>query len=65
MSGHLPLDTAENIKTNNVLFFIQDGSTALHFAAYYGESEIMLALIGAKADLNVQNKVCSNILLIC
>ena len=36
---------------------VQDGSTALHVAARKGHCEIVRMLLGAKADVNVQNTV--------
>lgn len=36
---------------------VQDGKTALHFASNYGYINVIHLLIGAHADLNMQDKV--------
>ena len=40
----------------------QDGDSALMRAAYYGETEVVVKLVKAGADLNLQNKVCLNVI---
>ena len=37
--------------------FLQDGQTLAHLAAHNGDSEILTALIQAKADLNLASMV--------
>ena len=53
----------ENTHHNTVLgeltvcFYPQDGSTALHIAAYEGKVDVVRILIETKAQVNTQNKV--------
>ena len=39
----------------------QDGESALMRAAYRGQTEVVVELVKAGADLNLQNKVCLNV----
>ena len=39
----------------------QDGDSALMEAAYRGRAEVVVELVKAGADLNLQNKVCLNV----
>ena len=39
----------------------QDGESALMRAAYWGQTEVVVELVKAGADLNLQNKVCLNV----
>lgn len=41
----------------NAINTIQDGETALHFAADRGHISVVHVLSEAKADINLQNKV--------
>lgn len=41
-----------------LLLSTQDGITALMLASQYGAMAVVQALIAAKADLNLQDKVC-------
>ena len=46
---------------DNVLFcclISQDGNSALTKAAYYGETDVVVELVNAGANLDLQNKVC-------
>ena len=36
----------------------QDGDSALILAARYGHNEVVVELVKAKANLDLQNKVC-------
>ena len=36
----------------------QDGDSALMEAAYYGETDVVVELVKAGANLDLQNKVC-------
>ena len=39
------------------LIFMQDGTTAVSYAAQYGHSEVVILLINANADINLPDKV--------
>ena len=39
------------------LYFIQDGNTMLHVAAYNEQNNVISYLLGIGADPNIQNKV--------
>ena len=39
----------------------QDGNSALMEAAYYGRTEVVVELVKAGTNLNLQNKVCQYI----
>jgi hypothetical protein len=39
------------------LKWLQDGNTALHYAALNGRTNVVQTLIGARANLDVKNKV--------
>ena len=38
----------------------QDGDSALIEAAFYGRTEVVVELVKSKANLDLQNKVCSS-----
>ena len=40
--------------------FIQDGWSALIWAASGGRTEVVVELVKARANLDLQNKVCDN-----
>ena len=40
-----------------VIITVQDGKTALHLASKHGHAMIVRLLIGANADLNLQDQV--------
>ena len=39
----------------------QDGDTALMLAAWSGHTEVVVELVKAKANLDLQNKVCDSV----
>ena len=47
-------------KYRYVLFILQNGETALHLAARYGQTNVIERLCKAKADVNLQDKVTNS-----
>ena len=49
--------TGQHWSNSNYLYLWQNGETALIYAAQYGHTETVLALIAANADVHAKNKV--------
>ena len=47
--------------TSVITHITQDGDSALILAAKYGYTEMVVELVKAKANLDLQNKVCSRL----
>ena len=48
-----------------LLIIIQEGASALMLAAGLGKTEVVVELVKAGADMEMQNEVCNNINNIC
>ena len=57
--------TGQHWSNSNYLYLWQDGMTALIYAAQYGRTETVLALIAANADIHAKNNVSEDVCVYC